>query len=210
MRARVLTVLAAMVTAIAVSIAPTPRASAAASENVSLSRDGSTWSTSLPTPLFDEGVLWVPGDTRVARFYVRNDAASNARMTVDFLSTRVDDLVRIGDLEVSARVDSGPWGSTDAAGLQNLSDTAISAGGVREVEIRVTLPESSPNLTQLLDLDFKIQVTLTEDATGGLTPTGGSPDDSVLLIAGGVAIAGGVLLAMLRRRDEPDAEVRRG
>ena len=200
---RLVAALAVMLSALTLIFAGATGASAA--DGISVSRDGRTWASTLPSPLFDDSVRWVPGDTRVAQFFVRNDSGMPSEMQVDFVSTRIDELVRIGDLEVSARVDGGPWGSVDAAQTQELADATVAAGGVRAVEVRVTLPSDSPNLTQILDLAFEVRVTLSQQA-GGLIPTGGDVRLGLLVVAATVTATGALLLGLARRRDRRTRE----
>ncbi len=204
---RLVAALAVVLSALTLIFASTAGASAA--DGISVSRDGRTWAPALPSPLFDDAVRWVPGDTRVARFFVRNDSGMPSEMQVDFVSTRIDELVRVGDLEVSARVDGGPWGSVDAAQTQELADATVAAGGVRTVEVRVTLPSDSPNLTQILDLAFEVRVTLSQQA-GGLIPTGGDIRLGLLVVAATVAATGAFLLGLARRRDRRIREAPHG
>ena len=204
---RLVAALAVMLSALTLVFAGATGASAA--DGISVSRDGRTWAPALPSPLFDDAVRWVPGDTRVARFFVRNDSGMPSEMQVDFVSTRIDELVRIGDLEVSARVDGGPWGSVDAAQTEELADATVAAGGVRPVEVRVTLPSDSPNLTQILDLAFEVRVTLSQQA-GGLIPTGGDIRLALLVVAATVAATGAILLGLARRRDRRTREAPHG
>ncbi|MEJ1090369.1 hypothetical protein [Microbacterium istanbulense] len=204
---RLVAALAVMLSALTLVFAGATGASAA--DGISVSRDGRTWASTLPSPLFDDSVRWVPGDTRVAQFFVRNDSGMPSEMQVDFVSTRIDELVRIGDLEVSARVDGGPWGSVDAAQTEELADATVAAGGVRPVEVRVTLPSDSPNLTQILDLAFEVRVTLSQQA-GGLIPTGGDIRLALLVVAATVAATGAILLGLARRRDRRTREAPHG
>lgn len=204
---RLVAALAVMLSALTLIFAGATGASAA--DGISVSRDGRTWASTLPSPLFDDSVRWVPGDTRVAQFFVRNDSGMPSEMQVDFVSTRIDELVRIGDLEVSARVDGGPWGSVDAAQTEELADATVAAGGVRPVEVRVTLPSDSPNLTQILDLAFEVRVTLSQQA-GGLIPTGGDIRLALLVVAATVAATGAILLGLARRRDRRTREAPHG
>lgn len=180
----------------------TDAAAASADDGISLSRDGRTWSQSLPAPLFDDQVRWVPGDSRVAQVLVRNDSGASARMRIDLISGAVDDLLRIGDLEVATRIDGGRWTSTSVSGIAELSTAGIAAGGIRTVEVRVVLPWSSPNLTQNLQLDFDLRVTLTgedPDSPSILSATGGGIDLGLLLTAG-ATLGGGTALLRTRRR----------
>lgn len=187
--------------------------SASAVEGISLSNDGATWEETLATPLFDDQILWVPGDTRDAEFFVRNDTAQDAELQIDFLSAEIDELIDIGDLIISTRVDNGEWTSTSTAGLQNLSASDIAAGGTRAIQVRAALPFSSPNSTQARALDFDLLVTLshtepppvipeepTSPDASGLPMTGGMLNTALLSIAVVALSVGAFLTAAARRR----------
>lgn len=51
-------------------------------ESVSYSLDGETWSATLPGPLFDRDILWVPGDRRNSAFHIFNDTNDDGRLVV--------------------------------------------------------------------------------------------------------------------------------
>jgi hypothetical protein len=209
MRGSALAAITAMLAAVILLFANP--AGAAAVDGISLSIDGRSWNATLPSPLFDEQVRWVPGDMRVARVLVRNDSASSARLQIDLVSGTVDELLRIGDLEVATRIDGGDWTSTSLAGVQELSSADIAGGGIRTVEVRVALPWSSTDITQNLRVDFDLRVTLagtTPDDPRALSATGGTLD-SALLSAAGIGIVSGCLLLTARSRRTPAAERRR-
>lgn len=189
---------------------------AAAVEGISLSNDGATWGEALAEPLFDDQILWVPGDTRDAEFFVRNDTAQDAELQIDFLSAEIDELIDLGDLVISTRVDNGEWTSTSTAGLQGLSTSEIAAGGTRAIQVRAALPFSSPNSTQAQALDFDLLVTLSHTApptvdpvapvtppppdASGLPMTGGALNTALLSIAAVALSVGAFLTAAARRR----------
>ncbi|WP_338886633.1 hypothetical protein [Rhodococcus sovatensis] len=49
---------------------------------VSFSSDGLTWSSSLPNPLFDKRIRWIPGDSRTSTFHVLNETDHGANVQV--------------------------------------------------------------------------------------------------------------------------------
>lgn len=201
MRSRIVIGLTSAMLAGAVLLFADP-SGAVAADGISMSRDGETWAAALPAPLFSDQVRWVPGDTRAEQVLVRNDSGVSARMHIDLVSGADDELLRIGDLEISTRIDGGDWTRASGSGVQELSNSEIPAGGVRTVEVRVALPWTSPNLTQAMRFAFDLRVTLVEsDAHGDgiLSTTGGQPD-AALIGGAGVAITGGALLATRRRR----------
>ena len=52
------------------------------SPTVSFSSDGLTWSSSLPNPLFDKRIRWVPGDSRTSTFHVFNETDRGGNVQV--------------------------------------------------------------------------------------------------------------------------------
>lgn len=172
---------------------------------VSLSTDGTTWNSSLPGPLFNEEVRWVPGDTRTERFYVRNDSGVDASMQIRILNARIDELIRVGDLEVATRIDGGAWQSTQQAGERVLSEDTIAAAATRTVNVRVSLPAASTNVSQVRQLDLRLKVILSADSDASLSPTGTNPLSGVLT-AGMMVTVGAVLLALAARRRDAERE----
>jgi LPXTG-motif cell wall-anchored protein len=206
MTVRLLRAIAAVVAMVTVALgAPAP---AIAAEGISFSRDGVTWTPSLPSPLFDDAVRWVPGDSRTAVFYLRNDSGADARLQVDVRTRDLDDLMRVGDLEIASRVDDGPWGAVSAPGTHRTADGSAAAGSVHVIEMRVTLPAESDARSQTLRVGFDVLVTLSHEDIGvetspsgaGLPTTGGTVDAALLLTGASAVMIGGALLAGRRRR----------
>lgn len=50
--------------------------------SVSYSSDGEKWSKTLPDPLFDQDIRWVPGDRRSSEFHVFNDTETDGRLVL--------------------------------------------------------------------------------------------------------------------------------
>ena len=59
-----------------------PVAASAQTDRLGLSSDGVTFAETLKKPLFDSAIRWVPGDVRVATFYVRNQAETAGNLQV--------------------------------------------------------------------------------------------------------------------------------
>lgn len=202
-------------TTIAVALVLAAAAPARAAGEIGLSADGVTWGATLPQPLFDAAIRWVPGDVRTERFYVRNQTADGVRMDVDVVASHVEELVTTGDLSIDVRIAGGEWAPTTVTGTQRLSSESVPAGGSYPVDVRVRFLAESTNVSQTLPLDLRLRVTLTETIPGGggsngggstpgLPVTGGSLDLGAAVV-GAVAVGLGIVLAARRRRDREDA-----
>lgn len=184
---------------------------AAASGGIGVSRDGVTWSPSLDSPLFDESIRWVPGDSRTGTFYVRNEGPSSARMSVDLLGQAQAALLDAGDLRVDARELGGEWRRIDGSGSVTLSSSDVQPGEGMGVEVRVSMYADATNASQLQPGAFNVRVRLEEPespagpgrpAPGELAWTGGSFPTVIMLVAAGSLLLGAVLLRRSRRLSE--------
>ncbi|MCX6395244.1 MAG: hypothetical protein NTV23_02015 [Propionibacteriales bacterium] len=165
-----------------------PAAPASAAGELGLSADGTSWSDTLPAPLFDPDFRWVPGDVEVASFFVRNQDPQAGLLQVVMADTAVRSLMDTGDLEVAARVGAGEYVAVTSAGAQNLvQDEQIPAGGVRRVDVRVSFDPLSPNTSQAQQFDLRFDLTLSQD-TSVLPPVdnGGGDGDGDGGVAGPV------------------------
>lgn len=182
---------------------------AVASPSVGLSRDGVSFGPSLDPPLFDPGIRWVPGDTRSASFYVRNQARDDADVAIDVLGVRTDSLLDTGDLTVSARGGGGAWSDVTSPGTHRLvSRVDVPAGNSTRVDVTVAFASESSNASELRRLDLDIRVLLSQDV-GDLVTGGGSgllPDTGApalwSLIASLILMAGGSVLVQGHRQKE--------
>lgn len=198
-------------------------AAASAADELSLSRDGVTWSGSLDGPLFDPGFRWVPGDSETATFYVRNESPEAANLDVTLLTGPIETLIDTGDLRVGISLDGGAFASATAAGEYGLVDKApVAPGGVRQVDVRVDFDPASTNESQERRLDLRFDVVLSQDSSvapptgpgdgdgGGVAGPGGDlPDTGTLItpymfvLAVLLCAAGGGLVGYSRRRAHP-------
>ncbi len=142
-----------------------------------LSTDGRTWSDNITEPLFDPAVRWVPGDERTVGFYVRNTRPDDGDLSLVLRRGGTGKLYDSGDLDLSARVDSGAWISIRPGDSRSL--TGSSALGVDEafVELRATMDAASLNQTMVLATDLDLDLRLTEQGVleaGPLAPGGQS------------------------------------
>lgn len=187
-----------------------------AADELALSRDGQSWTSSIDAPLFDESMRWVPGDTESAQFFVRNQGGTPGDLTVDVISSRAGRLMDSGDLHITAKGGGGTWSSVSKGGTHRLlSSPDIADGAVVPITVTVAFDADSTSITQLRSTSFTLRVTLSESArTGGgdgdgngLLPDTGAP---ATWIAGLGALLVGVGLAFVARRrarKEADAHV---
>lgn len=170
-------VVAVMATALVLA---TP-AVAHADDELSLSRDGVTWSPTIDDPLFDPSMSWVPGDAETATFFVRNNAPESARLDVILRVDPQDDaqqtLVEEGWVDVTVRAAEASGATIAGPGpYLVLEDAPVLAGQSVPVVVEVTFDEDAPNDTQLRAASLAFDVSLTQT---GETPGegGGGVDD---------------------------------
>lgn len=178
---------------------------ARAEDELDLSRDGRTWTSTIDAPLFDEAMRWVPGDSETAQFYVRGRGGTAGDLTVDVISTPSDQLLESGDLRITARGGGGAWTPVVEGGTQRLLSTpSIADGAVVPVTVTATFDAAATNMTELRATRLKFRVSLTESIPdSGTTTPGHEPEaarGTLLPDAGGPALwwtAAGVALAGL-------------
>ena len=205
--AGVLGVAAAIVLAVALDAAP-----AAARDDVGLSIDGRHWSSDLSRPLLEPGFRWVPGDRKLASFYVRNQGPTGAHLTIAVETRDPDRLLADHDIALRARVASGTWRSLDnGQDAVSLLDGPLARGGTVRVDVRVRFRWSSGNTAQVdqLPLDFVVRLTQAgigdrtgPDTGGGFLPGTGSAVESWLVLLGAALLASGGGLVLTHRRRE--------
>lgn len=148
----------------AVILWPAP---ASAADELGLSNDGSSWSSDLPSPLFDSNFRWVPGDRQERAFWVRNQSDDTAVLDISVLGSSVDSLMATGDLAVEVRAGSGAWHSTRQVGRHELiSSMDVSAGQKEKVTVAVDFDFASSNQSQIKNYDLTFEVRLTQDTPG--------------------------------------------
>jgi hypothetical protein len=148
----------------AVVLWPAP---ASAADALGLSNDGTTWSSSLPSPLFDSTFRWVPGDRQQRTFWVRNQSSDKAVLDIAVLGSSVDSLMETGDLEVEVRAGTGPWHSTRQAGRHTLiSSMEVAPGQKESVTVAVGFDSASLNDSQVTKYTLNFEVRLSQDTSG--------------------------------------------
>ncbi len=151
-----------------------------AADEIGLSADGSSWSAGLDDPLFDPDVRWVPGDSRTASFFVRNQGPSGAAMTIEARSADRDQLIADDDIDLRARADGGEWVDLrNGVASRRLTDRAITRGGVVRVDVNAVFDPASTNQSQVkrLALDFSVALADAAGSGGGADADGGADGD---------------------------------
>ena len=157
-------------------------APAQAADELSVSRDGVTWTDAIVDPLFDPDIRWVPGDERQVRFFVRNESADSGRLTIDVEGVEVDGLLETGDLAISARGGDGSWMTVDEPGTKRLVTRVLPSSGVESVDIEVRFDPASTNISELKMQDLRFRATLSQASVaddepsdaGGILPSTGA------------------------------------
>ena len=190
---------------------------AAAADQIGLSRDGRSWSSTLGTPVFDPAVRWVPGDVRQARFYVRNQAAQSGLLSLQIDVRDPDSLLAGDDVRLQVRRDSGAWTPVRADGRSVLVGGAqLAPATSTRVEVRATFVAGSPNPSQRTELELGFSVALVEqnsdvEPPGGFLPqTGGIALVWVRVGFGLLALGAGILIALRRTHRRKDHHVSAG
>jgi hypothetical protein len=189
-----------------------------ASDELELSADGVTWSEDFTGTLFD-GLVLVPGAEATATVWVRNAAPDMGDLR--FAATRLDVSSGLAEAVTMDVTVSGPAGerSSDATIAELLAEPRfvvadeVEAGGVRRVEVTLRMATTAPNDVQIDDLQFSLEVTLSEavaevpgvpsgSSGGGLGPmpaTGAAIGSTLVIAAIGVAAGSWFRLAGRRR-----------
>lgn len=190
---------AASISAAAVAAVVMVAVPAAAQAAPGLSTDGVHWSHSLALPLFDPGVRWVPGDSRSASFYVRNDATDPAVLVVAAHTSDPDGVLAAGDVTVSARVGDHPWQALPRSGrTHTLAPLQLPEAGVRRVELRAGLADAAPNTSQYSTVSLTLGVTLSQQTASAAGNDLGATGLDVRLLISTAAVLMGCGIALAR------------
>ena len=189
-----------------------------ASDELELSVDGVTWTDDYTGALFD-GLVLVPGAEATASVWVRNAAGDGA--DVHFAATRIDVDSELSDtVTLQVTISGGGDDRSDGATFAELRTQPnfavtdeMAPGAVRRVEVTLRMASTASNEAQIDDLQFAIEVQLSESVAvvpgvppgsdgGGLgpIPATGVAIGSTLLIAVAV-VAVGSWLRMAGRRN---------
>ena len=196
---------------IAVLFTLTAGPASAADDKIGLSRDGQTFTSTIP-PIFDPNARLVPGDHLTRTFYVRNQAAESGRLVVA-IKTASGDLIDRDVVTISAASASRSGAAVQPrSGVMLLENLKLKPGGVAPITIAVDFPFESGNDTQLRvgELTFSVRMeqasptaTKPDPKGNGILPDTGSPISMGVLL-GAAALLGGGLALMRRRRDEEE------
>ena len=148
-----------------------------ASDEVLVSNTDSGFAETLAEPLFDPALLWVPGDVRSATFYVRNNSADPAGLSLSVIDRDAGKLLDSGALHV--RVSSGGtrWSSDPRFSSGTMRSGTLLAPGVSvPVKVVVAFDRAASNRTQLLSSELRIRVRLAQSEHVDLEP-GTAPGD---------------------------------
>lgn len=155
---------------------------------IGLSRDGVHWADSFSQPLFDSGVRWVPGDVQTATFYVRNEAATGAELTVDVEADGDLGLLGPDDMTIEARAGNDAWLPLENGipSADQLNNAIIAAGASTPVGIRISFNPESANESQLRSTRLSSTVTLSQSMRdeSGLPAVRDEPGHSVTAATG--------------------------
>ena len=197
----------------ALALVPVVAAPAFADSRIGLSRDGVTFAPTLSSTLFDPDLRWVPGDSRTATFYVRNQADEPAILSVDVLGTRIDSLLETGDLTISVRGGGGRWRETSASGTHRLaSEIGVGEGDSSRIDVSVALAAEATNQSQLQNLALTFRILLSQDVDAAAAPEGdGSLPDAgaptLWSIIVGLTLVGAGTILVRKRREEAGTDV---
>lgn len=197
---RLLAASAGLITILSGTFAGAP---AQAASPIGLSNDGVHWSSSLGGSLFAPGVRWVPGDTRSASFYVRNQASDPADLTIAVNATDPDGVLTHDDLSLRVQFGDGPPELLAVGGAGRVNADVLPEGHVRRATVIASLAAGSGNRSQSAGVSFELQVTLVQASavalgdSGLLARTGADPRWP--LAVGCVLLGLGVALLRLRR-----------
>ncbi|MCL2542201.1 MAG: LPXTG cell wall anchor domain-containing protein [Nocardioidaceae bacterium] len=140
----------------------------AAAPDIGFSPDGVHWSSKLTQPLFDDAVRWVPGDSRQASFYVRDQGPTDGDMVVDVVAGDAHQLLSSGDVTIAARVGSGGWVDVHAGKTRvTPAVLGIARSAADRVTVRVALAPSA-TVGEDLKTSFHLQVTMFQGGVEGI------------------------------------------
>ncbi|HWJ10129.1 MAG TPA: LPXTG cell wall anchor domain-containing protein [Nocardioides sp.] len=181
-------------------------APARADDPIGLSFDGQHWSDQLRRPLFDTEHRWVPGDAEVRSFFVRDAAATDARMTIQLVVPDGEQLMSLGGVVLAAREHGGRWHDLDPVGDGTAVLRAPLESGVPvRVDVRARLRSAAKNDSQASRLPLDLVVTLTQSGAGhtdGFIPGTGNAVESWLVLGAGLLVGGGIAVLVVRKRRE--------
>ena len=172
------------------------------SDELELGVHGATWTDDYPGVLFD-GLVLVPGAEATATMWVRNVAGDDA--DIHFAATRIDVDSELSDtVTLQVTISGGDDDQSDDATFAELRTQPnfgvtdeLGPGAVRRVEVTLRMASTASNEAQIDDLQFALEVQLSESVAEVPGVPIGSPGGGLGPIpATGVAIGSTVVIAM--------------
>jgi hypothetical protein len=165
---------------------------ASASTEIQVSRDGVTFTSSLPTALFNQITVTVPGDSQAVDLYVRNASSAAGFLRVSLSNVTVSDPVLAHALTVSAGTTSYPGSSATLADAQPCrvltEGELVPPGGVVKVSANLALGDLSGRTGQDATATFSFQISLSDAVVGSVPPTVCSSGVTIPVSGGGGTI----------------------
>lgn len=164
-------VVAAALTSIVFGISLAPAAPALAATKpeidtgVALSRDGTTWTSDLTAPLFDQDTGWVPGDRQQASFFVRNDGESDADLTITIDAEERDGLIAADVVTLTATTSARGRAVPIAGNPTRLG--RLAEGAAERIDLAALVHGSATNETMRRIMRFTVVVELAGTPTSG-------------------------------------------
>lgn len=195
--------------AVAALLVVVATAAPAAADEVRLSLDGQTWSDQLRTPLYDAGARWVPGETRVSSFWVRDAGPTDSVLRIGVDTHDEDGLLADGQVVIAVRLAGGAWqGIPDGADAMPVVQGELARRGSAKVDVRVGFGWQAPNPSMDRRTSFDLVVRLSDaDVVAGenspgseVLPGTGSGVAPWLLLLGAALVGSGLGLVGRRRQ----------
>ena len=143
---------------------------------IAVSSDGVVWGTDLTEPLFDPAQRWVPGDTGIGTFYLRNDAATSASVRIEPRDLGTGVLTANGDVVLYVRADGGTWqrlAMDQTSAL--LNPVALAVSGVVRIDVKAVFAPASGNGSRDQTASLAFVVRLQDSRADAVTPTTPTP-----------------------------------
>lgn len=194
-----------LLTAVLLALASAPPATAD-DTGFAVSPDGVTWSATLPAPVFDGSLRWVPGEDHVGSFYVRNDSDRKGTVRLAARDAGTRRLTTQGDVRLYARTDGGSWHPLPV-GLPSarLDRAGLAVGRVSRIDVRAVFDPVSPNRSQARETSLSFVIRLSDAQAGGHLPGTGALALRLPVVFAALLLGCGV--GLVRRRG---VVVRRG
>lgn len=164
------------------------------SDQLGLSRDGNTWTSSLQQPLLDKSFVWVPGDKKSVTVFARNDSAEAAQLSINLVDQAGQQLIDQDLIDVDVEIKGKPVELTEQA---QLIVPQFGAGASEPVKISVSFTAEALNDTQLTKTPITLQLHLRQlfdDLDDDRLPNTGAPPATMIIFAGLLSLGAGANL----------------